>query len=55
MFLHLFTPRNIRLTWRKVLSLLEPEFNVPGSNARQFENMVYKLFVDYVRDVGSKF
>ena len=54
-FAHLFRPSpGSLLTVRNLIYLLKPDFDEDGSNRRQFEGEVYKKFVKYLRETGSK-
>ena len=57
MFLYLLRPScsndSAKLSVKKLLFLLKPEFSEEGSNSRPCENAVYAMFVKYVREVSS--
>ena len=46
---------NTQMTFRRTVSLLKPNFAEDGSNERLYQNKVYKIFVKYVREAGSKY
>ena len=43
------------MTFRKIISLLKPNFPEDGSNERLYQNKVYNIFVKYLREAGSKY
>ena len=53
---HLFRPNeNTQMTFRRIISLLKPNFAEDGSNERLYQNKVYNIFVKYLREAGSKY
>ena len=53
---HLFRPNeNTQMTFRRIISLLKPNFTEDGSNERLYQNKVYNIFVKYLREAGSKY
>ena len=53
-FNYLFNPvHGERLSIRKVISLLKPNFSEEGSNSLKFEKEVYALFIKYLREVAG--
>ena len=53
---HLSRPsENSQMTFRRILSLLKPNFAEDGLNERFCENKVYNIFVKYLRETGSKY
>ena len=53
---HLFRPKeNTQMTFRRIISLLNPNFAEDGSNERLYQNKVYNIFVEYLREAGSKY
>ena len=53
---HLFRPNeNTQMTFRRIISLLNPNFAEDGSNERLYQNKVYNIFVEYLREAGSKY
>ena len=53
---HLFRPNeNTQMTFRKIISLLKPNFPEDGSNERLYQNKVYNIFVKYLREASSKY
>lgn len=54
MFVHLFRPASIKLTFRRLTTIFSALFHEEGSNARTFENMVYSEFLKYARESASK-
>ena len=53
---HLFRPNeNTQVTFRRIISLLNPNFAEDGSNERLYQNKVYNIFVEYLREAGSKY
>ena len=53
---HLFRPNeNTQMTFRRIVSLLKPNFAEDGSNERLYQNKVYNIFVKYLREAGTKY
>ena len=53
---HLFRPNeNTQMTFRRIVSLLKPNFAEDGSNERLYQNKVYNIFMKYLREAGSKY
>ena len=53
---HLFRPNeNTQMTFRRIISLLKPNFTEDGSNERLYQNKVYNIFVKYLREASSKY
>ena len=53
---HLFRPNeNTQMTFRKIISLLKPNFPEDGSNERLYQSKVYNIFVKYLREASSKY
>ena len=53
---HLLRPKeNTQMAFRSIISLLKPNFAEDGSNERLYQNKVYKIFVKYLREAGSKY
>ena len=53
---HLFRPNeNTQMTFRRIISLLNPNFAEDGSNERLYQNKVYNIFVEHLREAGSKY
>ena len=53
---HLFRPNeNTQMTFRRIISLLNPNFAEDGSNERLYQNKVYNIFVEYLREAGGKY
>ena len=53
---HLFRPNeNTQMTFRRIMSLLKPNFAEDGSNEHLYQNKVYNIFVKYLREAGSKY
>ena len=52
---HLFCPNEkTQMTFRRIISLLKPNFAEDGSNERLYQN-IYNIFVKYLRKAGSKY
>ena len=52
---HLFRPNeNTQMTFRRIISLLKPNFTEDGSNERLYQN-IYNIFVKYLREASSKY
>ena len=52
---HLFCPNEkTQMTFRRIISLLKPNFTEDGSNERLYQN-IYNIFVKYLRKAGSKY
>ena len=53
---HLFRPNeNTQMTFRRIISLLKPNFAEDGSNKGLYQNKVYTIFVKYLREAVSKY
>ena len=53
---HLFRPnKNTQMTFRRIVSLLKPNFAEDGLNERLYQTKVYNIFVKYLREAGSKY
>ena len=53
---HLFRPNeNTQMTFRRIVSLLKPNFAEDGLNERLYQTKVYNIFVKYLREAGSKY
>ena len=53
---HLFRPNeNTQMTFRRIISLLKPNFAEDGSNKGLYQNKVYIIFVKYLREAVSKY
>ena len=52
---HLFCPNEkTQMTFRRIISLLKPNFTEDGSNERLYQN-IYNIFVKYLREASSKY
>ena len=52
---HLFRPNeNTKMTFRRIISILKPNFAEDGSNECLYQN-IYNIFVKYLREAGSKY
>ena len=52
---HLFCPnKKTQMTFRRIISLLKPNFTEDGSNERLYQN-IYNIFVKYLREASSKY
>ena len=53
---HLFrSNENTQMTFRRIISLLKPNFAEDGSNEFSFQNKVYNIFVKYLKEAGSNY
>ncbi|KAL3841723.1 hypothetical protein ACJMK2_019829 [Sinanodonta woodiana] len=52
-FQYLFRSTLIPLTYKKLTSLVQPQFSEEGTNNNQFEKTVYAAFLRYLREVAS--
>ena len=53
---HLLRPKeNTQMTFRRIISLLKPNFAEDGLKERLYQNKVNKVFVKYLREAGSKY
>ena len=53
---HLFRPnKNTQMTFRRIISLLKPNFAEDGSNKGLYQNKVYTIFMKYLREAVSKY
>ena len=43
------------MTFRRIISLLKPNFTEDGSNERLYQNKIYNIFVKYLREAGSTY
>lgn len=54
--IHLFTPiQPTPITFKKITTLLKPEFAAEGSNRMKAEKKVYSKFLKYLREAASKY
>ena len=54
--IHLFRPnKNTQMTFRRIISLLKPNFAEDGSNKGLYQNKVYTIFMKYLREAVSKY
>ncbi|CAC5414009.1 unnamed protein product [Mytilus coruscus] len=52
---HLFTPfPPTPITFKKITTLLKPEFSADGSNRMKAEKKVYSKFLKYLREAATK-
>ena len=52
---HPFCPNEkTQMTFRRIISLLKPNFTEDGSNERLYQN-IYNIFVKYLREASSKY
>ena len=55
MLTYLFRPNeNTQMTFRRIVSLLKPNFAEDASNERLYKHKVSKIFVKYLIEAGSK-
>ena len=53
---HLFRPnKNTQMTFRRIISLLKPNFAEDGSHKGLYQNKVYTIFMKYLREAVSKY